>query len=186
MSASYTTIQDWEEIRAAEQERWMMQAMEELERTIAEQEQEEASIDSEEDAEARPEALPDERPEDYPFTEQLVGQIEVDLPDGGGSYADIFVCRDYSGERRLIVRGERSGNGSTWVLVEKLHARLADSLRAIRAADGRGDDGDLRVHEFCDFTPSVFPWILELSWGYVLQLYDSGALGGGSVRIVIE
>ena len=42
MSASYGTIQDWEEIRAAEQERWMMQAMEELERTIAEQEQEEA------------------------------------------------------------------------------------------------------------------------------------------------
>ena len=154
-----------------------MQAMEELERTIAEQEQEEASIDSEEDAAARP--------EDFPFTEQLVGQIEVDL-HGGGSYADIFVCRDYSGERRLIVRGERSGNGSTWVLVEKLHARLADSLRAIRAADGRGDDGDLRVHEFCDFTPSVFPWILELSWGYVLQLYDSGALGGGSVRIVVE
>lgn len=186
MSASYGTIQDWEEIRAAEQERWMMQAMEELERTIAEQEQEEASIDSEEDAAARPEALPDERPEDYPFTEQHVGQIEVDLPDGGGSYADIFVCSDYSGERRLIVRGERSGNDSTWVLVEKLHACLADSLRAIRAADGRGDDGDLLVHEFCNLTPSVFPWILELSWGYVVQLYDSGALGGGSVRIVIE
>jgi hypothetical protein len=71
-------------------------------------------------------------------------------------------------------------------VVEKLHARLADSLRAIRAADGRGDDGDLLVHEFCDLTPSVFPWALELSWGYVVQLYDSGALGGSSVRIVIE
>jgi hypothetical protein len=175
------TIQDVEEIRAAEQERWMteLQAMEELERSIAEQEQEEASIDSEEDAAARP-----EQPEDYPFPEQHVGQIEVDLPDGGGSYADIFVCSDYSGERRLIVRGERSGNDSTWVVVEKLHARLADSLRAIRAADGRGDDGDLLVHEFCDLTPSVFPWVLELSWGYIVQLYDSGALGG--VRIVIE
>lgn len=178
---SAMTIQDVEEIRAAEQERWMteLQAMEELERSIAEQEQEEASIDSEEDAAARP-----EQPEDYPFPEQHVGQIEVDLPDGGGSYADIFVCSDYSGERRLIVRGERSGNDSTWVVVEKLHARLADSLRAIRAADGRGDDGDLLVHEFCDLTPSVFPWVLELSWGYIVQLYDSGALGG--VRIVIE